>query len=52
MRLWFAELLQLLGLLCFVAAGFLWSPVVGLVLLAVALLVVGLAIDPRVRGRR
>jgi hypothetical protein len=52
MRVWLAELVQLLGLLCFVAAGFWWSPVVGFLVLAAVLLTVGVAIDPRVRGRR
>lgn len=52
MKIWVAELIQCLALLCFVAAGFMWSAVVGLVVLAASLLVVGVAIDPRIRGRK
>jgi hypothetical protein len=48
----FAEAVQLLSLCVFAVAGFAVGLVVGLVVTGVVLGVVGLALDPRVRGRK
>jgi hypothetical protein len=47
----FAEGIQLTSLCCFVVAGFMVSVIVGLLVAGVGLCLVGLALDPRVRGR-
>lgn len=47
----FAEAVQLLSLCVFAVAGFMVSAVVGLIVAGVGLALVGLALDPRVRGR-
>ena len=48
----FAEAVQLLALCVFAVAGFTVSLFVGLIMTGVALGVIGLAVDPRVRGRQ
>jgi hypothetical protein len=47
----FAEAVQLMSLCVFAVAGFTVSLIVGLVVTGVVLGVIGLALDPRVRGR-
>jgi hypothetical protein len=47
----FAEAVQLMSLCVFAVAGFAVSLIVGLVVTGVVLGVIGLALDPRVRGR-
>jgi hypothetical protein len=47
----FAEGIQLASLCCFAVAGFMVSVIVGLIVAGVGLGLIGLALDPRVRGR-
>jgi hypothetical protein len=47
----FAEGIQLVSLCCFAVAGFMVSVIVGLIVAGVGLGLIGLALDPRVRGR-
>lgn len=47
-----AEAVQVAGLLTLVAGLFLWVPVVGICALGAVLVLLGVAVDPRVGGRR